>query len=44
MQENFAEEGDIIIQEGDWGEKFYIMEEGDHSLSVVLHTLVRVMC
>jgi hypothetical protein len=28
MQANLADEGDIIIQEGDWGEKFYILEEG----------------
>lgn len=34
MHENFAEEGDIIVQEGDFGEKFYIMEEGSVEFSI----------
>ena len=32
MQEKFAEEGEVIIEERDEGEKFFVVEEGTHIL------------
>jgi CRP-like cAMP-binding protein len=34
MQALYVEEGEVIIQEGDPGELFYILEEGTRSFSL----------